>query len=140
MKSTTTGAMSGCVVWVLAFAVISGCILPLAMGIGGFTSASDLAVRAVGPRVCPKDTTPTMHTYETTSTDDNGFETPATGYEIQCMDASGNVAHTDSVSFAFIWIGILGGIGLLVAAVLAFVLAAPAGVLIGRLFKPKPAA
>ena len=139
MKSATTGVVSGCVVWGIVFAFISGCMLPLAMGVGGFTSSSGLAVRTVGPLVCPKATTPTIHTYATTSTDDNGFETPATGYEIQCLDAEGNVAHTDPVSFAFIWIGIFGAFGLLIAALLAFLLAAPAGVLISRLFKPKPA-
>jgi hypothetical protein len=107
------------------------------MGICGFTSASDLAVRKVGPIVCPKNTSPNMHTYDTTSTDENGFETSATGYEIQCLDTSGNVAHTDLISFAFIWTGILVAIGLMTAAALALVLATPAGVLINKRFKPK---
>ncbi len=139
MKSTTTGIASGCVIWGIVFAVISGCLLPTAMAVGGVSSSTSLAVRTVGPMVCPKATTPTMHTYQTTSIDDNGFETPATGYEIQCLDANGDVAHTDSVSFAFIWIGILAAFGMLIAALLAFLLAAPAGVWVAKMFPRKQA-
>jgi hypothetical protein len=51
---------------------------------------------------------------------------------LECMDASGNVVKEDPVSFAFLWIGLLAIIGLLIGAGLAFALAAPAGVLIGR--------
>jgi hypothetical protein len=133
MKQATTGTISGCIVWVIVFGCIASCVIPIASVIGGVSSGSDFAVRIVGPMVCPDNTTPKIHTYSTTTIDDNGFETPATGYEIQCFDASGEVVQTDPVAFAFIWIGIFAGIGLVLASILAFVLAAPAGVLIARL-------
>ena len=133
MKSARTGTISGCVVWFIVFCVISTCIIPVASMIGGFSSGSNLAVRTVGPMVCPENTTPKIHTYATTSIDDNGFETPATGYEIQCLDAGGEVVNTDPVAFAFIWIGIIAAIGLVLTGILAFAFAAPAGVFIARL-------
>jgi len=101
--------------------------------IGGFSSGSDLAVQTIGPMVCPENTTPKIHTYATTSRDDNGFETPATGYEIQCFDANGEVVKTDPVAFAFIWIGIIAAVGLILTGILAFLFAAPAGVFIARI-------
>jgi len=133
MKSARTGTISGCVVWFIVFCIISTCIIPVASMVGGFSSGSDLAVRTVGPMVCPENTTPKIHTYATTSRDDNGFETPATGYEIQCFDATGEVVKTDPVAYAFIWMGTIAAIGLILTGILAFVFAAPAGVLIARL-------
>jgi len=132
MKSARTGTVSGCVVWLIVFCIMSSCVIPVASMVGGFSSGTDFAVSKVGPLVCPENTTPKIHTYATTSFDDNGFEHPATGYEIQCFDASGEVVKTDTVAFAFIWIGILAGIGLIIAGILAFALAAPAGVVISR--------
>jgi len=132
MKSATTGTISGCVVWFIVFCAISTCIIPVASMIGGFSSGSDLAVQTIGPMVCPENTTPKIHTYATTSRDDNGFETPATGYEIQCFDANGEVVKTDPVAFAFIWIGIIAAVGLILTGILAFLFAAPAGVFIAR--------
>lgn len=133
MKSTRTGTVSGCVIWMIVFCIMSMCVVPVTSMIGGFSSGTDFAVSKVGPLVCPENTIPKIHTYATTSRDDNGFETPATGYEIQCFDASGEIVKTDPVAFAFIWIGILAAIGLILTGILAFVFAAPAGVLITKL-------
>jgi len=133
VKSTSAGTISGCVIWFIVFCAISACIIPVASAIGGISSGSNLAVRTVGPMVCPENTTPKIHTYATTSIDDNGFEQPATGYEIQCFDASGEIVKTDPVAYAFIWIGILALIALVLTGLLAFVFAAPAGVLISRM-------
>lgn len=132
MKSTTTGTLSGCVIWLIVFCVIATCIVPVAATAGGISSGTNFAVGIVGPMVCPDNTTPKINTYATTSRDENGFETPATGYELQCFDTSGKIVKTDPVAFAFIWIGIIAGIGLILTAILAFALAAPAGVLIAR--------
>ena len=93
---------------------------------------TDFAARTIGRFECPQGTTARIHTFSTTSTDDYGSEHPATGFELQCVDASGVVVKTDPVVFAFIWIGIGSAIGLVLSAVLAFALAAPAGVLLGR--------
>ena len=137
MKSATTGTISGCIVWFIVFCVIGTCVIPVASAIGSMSAHSNFVIGIVGPMVCPENTTPKIDSYSTTTLDDNGFETPATGYEIQCFDASGDIVKTDPVAFAFIWVGILAGIGLILTAILAFVFAAPAGVLIAKLFNRK---
>ncbi len=137
MKSATTGAVSGCIVWVIVFAVISACLLPLGFMIGGFTSETSLAVRTVSPIICPKGTTGQIYSYETMSTDDNGFPVPGTAYELHCMDVNGNVVKNDVIAFGFLWEGIVVAVALVLTALLAFLLAAPAGVVIARLFRPR---
>ncbi len=135
MKSTTTGAVSGCIVWVIVFAVISSCLLPAAMMIGGFTSASNFAIDFTGQFLCPQGTKPVSYSYATTTTDEYGNRQPSTAYELHCIDASGEVVKEDPIAFAFLWIGIIAATGLAIGAILAFLLAAPAGMLIARLFK-----
>ena len=68
-------------------------------------------------------------------TDEFGNSHPATGYELRCVDESGEVVKTDPVGYAFLWIGVFVVVGLIVAGILAFVFAVPLGLLIGRLFK-----
>jgi ABC-type glycerol-3-phosphate transport system permease component len=133
MKQASTGTISGCLVWILAFALISACILPVAMMIGGFTSFSDFAIQQTGRFICPENTTPDVRSYATTTTDEFGNSQPSTAFVLQCKDASGEVVMEDPVGYAFLWTGILAGIGLILSGVLAFALAAPAGVLITRL-------
>jgi hypothetical protein len=107
------------------------------MMIGGFSSVTDFAMRTVGPFVCPEGTIVDSRSYATTTNDEFGNPQPSTAYVLQCVDASGRVVKEDPVLYAFIWIGILGIIGLVISAVLAFALATPAGVLIARLFNRK---
>ena len=134
MKSTKTGTISGCIVWGVVFGILGMCALLAAPIVGGFTSASGLAMRAMGPFICPDGSTARSHSYATTTTDENGNRQPSTAYVLQCVDAAGEVVKEDPVVYAFAWIGILALAGLILAAILAFVFAAPAGVLIGRLF------
>ena len=133
MKTAKTGALSGCLVWIIACGVLSMCILPVSMAVGGITSVTDFAIQQTGAIICPKDTTPDVRTYATTTTSD-GFTRPSTAYVLQCVDASGNIVKEDPVGYSFLWIGIITIIGLILSGVLAFVLAAPAGVLIAKLF------
>jgi len=132
MKSAGTGTLSGCVIWFIVFFIISSCIIPVAAMVGSFTSFTDLPIKTIGPMICPEGTTPQSYQYATTSIDDFGNSQPATGFSLQCLDADGNVVKEDLVAYAFIWIGILSAIGLILAGVLAFAFAAPAGVLIAR--------
>jgi hypothetical protein len=134
MKSATTGTVSGCVVWIIVFCVLSTCIFPVASMIGGFTSASGFAMKTLGPFICPEGSTAQSYSYATTTTDENGNSQPSTAYVLQCVDDKGEIVKEDPVVYAFIWIGVLALMGLIVAALLSFALAAPAGVLIGRLF------
>ncbi len=135
MKSSTTGAISGCVIWLLVFGVLGMCLVPIAMMVGGVTSGSEFATRTVAPFICPKDTSGAVYSYSTTSINDNGVSVPATAYELHCVDGAGETVKKDPIVFAFLWEGISVGIALLVMALLAFLLAAPAGVLVGRLFR-----
>ena len=139
MKSATTGTVSGCIVWVIAAVLIGSCLLPLGYFVSSFTDQSDLAIRTVSPFICPKGTTGQSYTYDTTMPDDNGFQTPAVGFELHCVDANENVVKTDPLLFRFIWEGLEAGISLLAVVALAFLLAAPVGALVGRLFRSKQA-
>jgi ABC-type glycerol-3-phosphate transport system permease component len=132
MKSATTGAVSGCLVWVIACGVISMCILPISMAMGGMTSASDYAINFTGKFICPDGTKPESYSYATTTRDENGNEQPSTAYELHCVADNGEVLKSDPVGYAFMWIGIFVIVGLVLTSVLAFVFAAPAGVLISR--------
>ena len=133
MKQATTGTISGCLVWIIAFGAISLCFLPVSMAVGGMTSVTDFAIRQTGAIVCPDNTTTDVRTYATTTTDENGNRQPSTAYVLQCVDASGNVVKEDPVGYAFIWIGMITVLGLILAGVLAFIFAVPAGVLITNL-------
>ena len=135
MKPAASGTVSGCLVWIIAFVVLLTCLVPTAMGVAGVTStvSGEFVARALQPYLCPDGSTAEIVTHQTTSTDEFGNESPATAYEMQCVDSGGNIVREPSPDYAFIWIGVLGAVGLALSAVLAFVLAAPAGVLIGRL-------
>ena len=130
MKQATTGTLSGCLVWIIAFFAISLCVLPMSMMIGGFTSFSDFAIQQTSRIICPENTTPEIRTYETTTTDQYGNRQPSTAYVLQCKDANGQVVMEDPVLFGFLWMGIIAALGLILAGVLAFLLAAPAGIVI----------
>jgi len=135
MKNTTAGALSGCVVWILSICAISTCILPIFSIVGSITSFSQYAIKTTGNFLCPDATTPRSYSYQTTTTDEYGNRHPSTAYELHCIDQNGNVVKEDSIVYAFLWIGGFALVGLIVSGILAFVLAAPAGVLIGRLLK-----
>jgi hypothetical protein len=125
------------VVWILVFALLGACLVPIALMIGGFTSGSAFAARTVSPFICPLDTIGTVYSYSTTSFNDNGVSVPATAYELHCVDSTGTTVREDPILFAFLWEGIAAGAALIVMAVLAFALAAPAAVLANRIFKSR---
>ena len=133
MKSSPIGAVSGCVVWIVMFGILGSCTLPVAMMVGGFTSASNYALRTLGPILCPNGTTAELHSYATTTTDEYGNSQPSTVYELYCVDANGVILKKDPILYAFLWNGMMSVIGLVIAALLAFALAAPAGVIVTKL-------
>jgi hypothetical protein len=143
MKSLATGTTSGCIVWLLVFGALAITLCPLAAAAAAITStvADDFVAGVTGPMLCPPDTTPVVETYETTMTDSDGFESPATGYSMECLNAAGEVVATPGPMYGFLWVGILGVGSLVLSALLALLLAAPAGVLIARITGrgPKPA-
>lgn len=137
MKSAATGTLSGCVVWLLVFGLLGACLVPVALMVGGFTSGSQFAVGTVAPFICPRDTSGTVYSYETTSINDNGVSVPATAFELHCVDARGETVKKDPVLFAFLWEGIAALVAAIVTGILALVLAAPAAVIASRLFRRK---
>lgn len=124
MKQATTGTVSGCLVWIIAFGVISLCILPISFAGSMFTITSDFAIQQTGTIICPDNTTPEVRSFATYGSG------PDTTSELECIDASGEVVKVDPVGFAFLWIGIVTAVGLILTGVLAFVFAAPAGALV----------
>lgn len=109
------------------------CIFPISMFIGVSTSVTDFAMETVAPLICPEGTSAQSRSYATTTTDEFGNSEPSTAYVMQCVDSNGDVVMEDPVTYAFLWTGAIAGIGLILAGVLAFVFAAPAGVLIAKL-------
>ncbi|MCE7859866.1 MAG: hypothetical protein DYG86_08780, partial [Chloroflexi bacterium CFX2] len=53
-------------------------------------------------------------------------------YELHCEDSNGEVVEKDPIAYAFIWIGICAVIGLIISAVLTFILAVPGGMLVTK--------
>jgi hypothetical protein len=135
MKSATTGAVSGCVVWMIVFCVLSSCLLPFAMIVGSLTDTfnAHFVADILGPYLCPQDSTAEIVTYESTIIDSYGVRRPYTQHEMQCVDSNGNVVREPSPVYFFIWMGILAVPGLILSALIAFLLAAPAGVFIVNL-------
>ena len=139
MKSAAAGTVSGCVVWMIVFGVLSFMCLPIALvgaPVGSMTieSSPGFVADILGPYFCPKDSTAEIVTRATTIVDSSGVRRPATAHEMQCVDSNGNVVREPSPDFLFVWVGIWLGIfavaELILSALIAFLLAAPAGVLI----------
>jgi hypothetical protein len=134
MKSAGAGAASGCLVWFIAFSMLCMCLLPFSMAIGGVSSTlgAEFVASTLEPYLCPDGTTAEVNEFATTMQDDFGSESATTGYEVNCVDANGNIVQELGPSYAFVWLGVLAVIALALSALLAFVLAAPVGALVSR--------
>ena len=133
MNNVKTTAVSGCLIWFLLIFIIGSCVMPVFFVVGSISSFSEYAIHTTGGWLCPQNTTPESYSYETTSRDENGFEHPATAYELHCVDASGAVVKEDPILYAFIWIGIWALAGLIVSVIITFVFAVPGGMLVTTL-------
>ncbi|MBN8579754.1 MAG: hypothetical protein J0L96_03715 [Anaerolineae bacterium] len=133
MNNAKTSTVSGCVIWFLLIAIIGSCVMPVFFLAGTLSSFTDFAVQTMGGWLCPDGTTPEKYTYQTTMSDEYGNPRPATAYELHCVDASGDVVKTDPIAYAFIWVGIIALLGVVLTGVLAFVFAVPGGMLVTRL-------
>jgi hypothetical protein len=141
MKSTAAaaGGISGCVVWLVVLAVLLTCLAPVAFSFALLTTTSNLAASVVGPLVCPADSTAQIERLPTTYVDDEGFTREAMGAEMVCADAGGNVVARPAPLPNWIWTGLVCGAGLAIGALAALALAAPAGAVVGRLARGRPA-
>lgn len=132
MNNAKTTAVSGCIIWFLLISAIASCVMPVFFVAGSLSSFSEFAINITGGWICPEGTTPRQNSYSTTTFDEFGNPEPATAYELQCMDANGGVVKTDPVGYSFLWIGIFAVLGLIVSAVLTFILAVPGGMLVTK--------
>ena len=132
MNNAKTTAVSGCVIWFLLISVIASCVMPIFFVAGSLSSFSMTAINITGGWICPEGSTPQQNIYSTTTFDEFGNPEPATAYELQCVDGNGTVIKTDPVGYSFLWIGIFAVLGLIVSAVLTFILAVPGGMLVTR--------
>lgn len=142
MSNVKTTAVSGCIIWFLLISIIASCLMPVFFTVGMFSSFSDFAIQTTGGWLCPAGTTPTSYSYETTTTDSNGFEQPSTAYELHCVDATGTVVKNDPIVYGFIWVGLWILAGLILSGVLTFIFAVPGGMLVTKLLNKlkKPSA
>ena len=132
MNNAKTTAISGCLIWFFLISIIGSCVMPVAFVVGSISSTSDYVIENVGVFICPEGTAPRSHSYATTTTDEYGNTQPSTAYELQCEDSNGDIVQTDPIVYAFIWIGIVALLGLVLTGVLAFVFAVPGGMLVTR--------
>lgn len=135
MERKPNRSLSGCLVWVIAFLLVSGCLVPVSLFIGGMSSffTEDLITSTLGTYMCPDNTDPTINTFESTEYDVDGFPRDTTYYELTCLNASGEIVENFGGSYALIWSGIIAGISLLFSAFLAIIVT----IVFFRIFKKK---
>jgi hypothetical protein len=134
MKSANLGKASGCIIWILSFGLVSLCLGPLAIIVGAIssTAGAESVADIIGPYLCPEDSTAEIITFQTTTTDEFGTESPATGYEMQCVDAVGNIVRESSPDYAFYWVGLLSLGSLILSGGTAVLVAAPLSTFLRR--------
>ena len=136
MKSITTGTISGCLVWVILFVVTVPCLWLLVFMVSSVSTFTDFSYRLAQPILCPADTTLKVSTFDTTTTDSSHHSIEAVGHDMNCVSANGDMVKKDLVvQYLLIWraLGLVSGVVL--AALFAFLLAAPAGALFARLLR-----
>ena len=128
MKSATTGAVSGCVVWMFMFCGLSACLISITIPVGSFAIelSPDFIEDILGPYLCPQDSTAVIVTRPI-----SGVRAASTN--LQCVDSNGIAVSEPSPDGLFIWVGIFAVTGLILSALIAFLLAAPTGVSIAYL-------
>jgi len=138
MKSITTGTISGCLVWVILFVVTVPCLWLLVFMVSSVSTFTDFSYRLAQPILCPANTTLKVRTFDTTTTDSAHHSIGAVGHDMNCVSANGDIAKKDVVvEYLLIWraLGLVSGVVL--AALFAFLLAAPAGALFARLLRSR---
>ena len=103
------------------------------IGAGIFSGArAETVAQWFSPYLCPQDTSARIVRFETTTRDFTDMPTQSTQLDMHCVDKSGNLVKNVGGLYGILFTAIAGAAALLVSAVLALILAAPAGVLLGR--------
>ncbi len=132
MKSASAGTVSGCLVWVILFFVSVPCMVPLMLFFGNFAGYTDLSNSIAQPILCPANTSLQVRTYDTTTTDSSHRSIAAVGHDVNCVAAGGGPGTDVLIQYIFLWRGVEILAGAILSALLAFLLAAPAGLLVAR--------
>jgi|AutmiccommuBRH23_1029490.scaffolds.fasta_scaffold00280_21 hypothetical protein len=124
MERKPNRLLSGCLVWVIAFLLVSGCLVPVSLFVAGMSTffSEDLIAPTLGPYLCPENTTAEIISFESTIIDQDGFDRPSTTLEMICKSSDGITVQNLGGSYAFIWSGIFAVVGLVLAAILSVVL------------------
>jgi hypothetical protein len=133
------GKGAGCLIWLITFIILAGCLTPIGLIIGSITSTThaDFVATTLSPYLCPPGSQAIIHTYETTILDERHVAMPSLAYEARCENEAGMIVKDLGPNYAFIWSAALAGAGIVLAALLAVLLAAPTGALISRLRQRK---
>lgn len=140
MKTYQAGTISGCIFWLISFLIMASCLLPVGLVAGSLTTTTNASfiTRILEPYLCPEGSQARVHTYATTTLDENGFEKDSTAYEMRCLNPQGEIIKDLGATYGFIWMGILAAISVVLSALLAILLAAPVGILVARYIKRSP--
>ena len=133
--SAKAGTASGCLVWVVLVGVIGTCLLPVGLIVSVFTATSTAAANLVGPLVCPTTTHAIIEISNTAYQTELGAELPAVTREMVCVNDQGTVMARPAPLPDWIWLVFVTLALVLLAGLLSFALAAPAGVMIGTLWQ-----
>ena len=133
MKSLTAGTISGCFVWVILFFITAPCLYTLIFLTSSMTTYTNTAYRIMQPFLCPPNTTLTVSTYNTITTDDSYQIIGAVGHDMNCVSPNGDIPKKDIVvEYLLYWRGFGIVSGIVLAFVLSLLLAAPVGGLVAR--------
>jgi hypothetical protein len=127
--------LTGFLVWIVSFLIISSCLAPAGMFIGSISSlfTGDLIISTLGSFMCQEDSTAEIRSYKSNRVDEDGFVRPTTYYEMHCVDVNGNSIKNLGGGYALIWSGIFIFIGIIVSSIIAFLIT----FLIQRFFRNK---
>ena len=112
--------LSGCLVWGIAFLLLSGCLVPASIFVAGMSTffSEDLIAPTLGPYLCPENTNAEIISFESTIIED-GYIRPATSYEMLCKSPEDVTVKNLGGSYALIWSGIFAFVSVILAAILA---------------------
>jgi ABC-type antimicrobial peptide transport system permease subunit len=133
------GKGAGCLIWLITFIILAGCLTPIGLIIGSITSTThaDFVATTLSPYLCPPGSQAIIRTYETTILDERHVAMPSLAYEARCVNEEGMIVKDLGPNYALVWTATLAGVGIVFAALLAVLLAAPTGALINRLRQRK---
>lgn len=135
MEQKPNRILSGCIVWLIVFFLISSCLIPVGIFISSFSiiTADESIIMTLGSFMCPGGSDPIIDSYQSTIMDEDGLPRTNTVFEMKCLDAKGEMVKNLGGSYGVIWVGIFIIGSILISGLLALVLAIP----LTKFFRPK---